>query len=227
MSQQRQPPRKAWRWVAFCLLATVAIAAYCLIPGLGFGTPTDAAAMGSKPLQPKFRTKNLTSEPAVETLVGTHEAVEQRQPMEGSANPQQSEAREPAEIPDHGLTPEEAVWEEFYRDATYYELQGELKAIRQAIDETTAPEYEKRFKDGRYDVLYYGTGEQTSRPLSEYHNNNELASFQVSWDGEVRKVLLTEEEFPAEYTLWRQANWVFKEMVKRPKAFRGQEQEED
>lgn len=98
-----------------------------------------------------------------------------------------------------------AQWQDLYRAASPAEIRLEREALQEVLEKDTDPYYESSFQSGRYEVVgQYTSGTEYPLPV----DTTVLSAFRFLPNGDVGMVVLPEAEFPEQYRLKRQVEWL-------------------
>jgi len=113
------------------------------------------------------------------------------------------------------ILPEDLSEENPYSDMTIAELRGEEAKLRAQVNELTEPIYEELLNAGRFEVV--GTTEDYAGLSSKDNPGNKLLlslRYELS-TGQVRLIVIPEDEHPAPYVLWRRLLLVGQELRRK------------
>ena len=99
---------------------------------------------------------------------------------------------------------EQAIWETLYAEATLAQISAEIKVVRSLLHERSSPYYKAKFDAGGYEI----SGHYTSGKPYVVPTDDRLMRLELSSNGEVRRVVLPESDFPDAYKLQRQVSWL-------------------
>jgi hypothetical protein len=100
---------------------------------------------------------------------------------------------------------EEVEWLQVYAGVTAAQLDSEAQSINAHIVKATAEVFERRFSVGDYDVISQ-EGRYSGSSDTDFLTG--LEQVMITSEGEVRRILLSELEYPELHALSRKARWL-------------------